>query len=109
MYYKQKFINTCDGCIEAGRLGHSFGLAQGEFSVLNTPIIMYGGPVWNDSHRKIVGDKGIYYNNPEEFYDIIVNFHKYYDISKDYNCYKQYSPENVMKIFEILILKLINK
>ena len=103
--YKQKFINTCDAYIEAGVLGHSFGIAQGEFSVFHKPLIMYGGAVWNDSHRKIVGCDGIYYYNNRDLYDIIVNFEK----NKKYpNCYTDFTPEKIMEKFKEIVLKCLN-
>jgi len=104
---KNKFINTCDAYLECGTLGHSFGLSIGEFSVNNKPIITYTGKdkytyhtFWNNSHIDILGDKGIYYNNENEFYNILKTFNPKDYINKDMNCYKEYTPEKVMKKFK---------
>lgn len=103
---KNRFINTCDAHLECGTLGHSFGLAIGEFSVNNKPIIAYKSPtLWNTSHLDILGDKGLYFTNKEEFRSVLLNFNKKTWEGKDMNCYKEYSPEKVMAIFsEVFIL-----
>lgn len=106
---KNKFIQTCDAHIECGSMGHSFGLAIGEFSVNNKPIIAYKGgtilfqdgpSVWNDMHIRILGEKGIYFTNEKEFYHILSNFDKSDYKDKDLNCYRDYSPAKVMAIFK---------
>uniref|UniRef100_A0A6C0BS65 Glycosyl transferase family 1 domain-containing protein n=1 Tax=viral metagenome TaxID=1070528 RepID=A0A6C0BS65_9ZZZZ len=98
---KAKFINTCDAMIHARKGGETFGLACAEFSILNKPIItaMCG----EKAHIDILGSKGIYYNNEKELYNIFTNFQINPDI--DYNCYKEFSPEKVMQIFDKLYLQ----
>ena len=98
---KLKFIQTCDAYIECGSMGHSFGLAIGEFSVVNKPIIAYkgiaqGNGIWNDAHIKILKEDGIYFTNEIEFFHILTTFIPY----KARNCYTDYSPEKAMSIFE---------
>jgi len=97
---KNKFINTCDACIHAQTLGETFGLSLGEFSVNNKPIFTYGGYCWNNSHKLILKDKAIYYNNHKELYFKIVTFDKDKYQNMDLNCYKDYSPELVMTKFK---------
>jgi hypothetical protein len=99
--FKSKFINTCDVMIHARNEGESFGCACGEFSSKNKPIITFFGSK-DRNHIKLLGDKGFYYNNPNELYDIIVNFKK--DPTKDWNVYKDYNPERIMKIFNDVFL-----
>lgn len=97
---KCKFINTCDCCLEAQSLGQSFGLSLSDFSVNNKPIITYGGIVLNDNYKKILGNKAIYYYDEKGLIEIIKKFNKKDYLNKDLNCYKEYSPEKVMKIFK---------
>lgn len=97
---KNRFIRTTDAHLECGSLGHSFGLAMGEFSVNNKPIIAYNGRVWNTAHLEILKEKGIYYSNENEFYEILKNFKKENYISKNLNCYENYNPQKVMNIFK---------
>ena len=96
---KYRFINTCDCCLEAQSLGQSFGLSLADFSVHNKPIITFGGVVLNDNYKKILSDKAIYYENEKELIEIIKNFKKEDYANKDLDCYKEFSPENVMDKF----------
>lgn len=97
---KNRFINTCDAGLECGTLGHTFGLSLAEFSVNNKPNIVFNGPVWNTAHIEILGDKGIYFKNEEELYNIFSSFNKTKYENQDNNAYKDYSPSKIMKIFK---------
>lgn len=97
MIYKTKFINTCDAMIHARHEGESFGLACGEFSLRNKPVITWYGSQ-ERNHIEVLGDKGIYYNNKEELLDLLNNFKV--DNSIDWNCYREFNPAAVMDIFK---------
>jgi len=102
---KNRFICTCDAHIECGTLGHSFGLNIAEFSINNKPVIAYRVPtLWNTAHLDILKDKALYYKNGEEFFQILTTFDpkKYKDV--DINCYKDYTPEKVMAVFNKVFL-----
>lgn len=96
---KNRFIMSCDAMIHAQSLGETFGISIGEFSVNNRPIIAYNGPVWNDHYKNILGDKAIWYITEDECYHILMNFNPSAYSGLDMNCYKEYSPEKVMKHF----------
>jgi hypothetical protein len=102
---KNLFISTTDAYLEASTLGHSFGLAIGEFSVNNKPIIAYDGECWNKEHLRILGDKSILYNTEEELYNIFKTFDKTKFVNEDMNCYKEFSPENVMEQFKKVFIE----
>lgn len=95
---KVKFINTCDAMIHARLDGETFGLAVGEFSILNKPVITCVSPIDN-SHIEILGDKGIYYNSYESVFNIFKNIRQIIKSKSDWNAYRQFKPENVMKKF----------
>ena len=101
MEYKVKFINTCDAMLHARYEGESFGQTCGEFSKKNKPVI-----TWSlsreRSHIEILGEKGIYYETPQDLYYSMFNFVKEPD--KDWNCYRDYSPEKVMNKFKEIFL-----
>ena len=67
--YKTKFINTCNAYLHARKQGESFGIAIGEFSIKNKPILTWGGSDEN-SHLDILGDKALIYNNTDDLIDI---------------------------------------
>jgi len=94
---KSAFINTCDAMLHARRRGETFGLAVGEFSAHNKPIITFGGSP-ERAHMDILRGKGIYYNDIEELLYILTHFRP--DRTVDWDCYsRKFSPENVMKKF----------
>lgn len=99
---KSKFISTCNAMIHARTEGESFGCACGEFSIMNKRIITYSLSK-DRNHITLLGDKGIYYSNPQEMYDAIVKFK--YEPDKDWNGYNNYNPERIMKIFDEVFLK----
>jgi hypothetical protein len=103
-YFKVKFINTCDAMIHARFVGESFGMACGEFSIMNKPII-----TWYESREKshidILRERGIYYKNKEDIEHIFLNISKKDIQEKDWNCYRDYEPEKVMNKFKEVYLK----
>lgn len=107
MKYKRMFINTCDAMLYARNGGETFGLACGEFSICNKPVIAHPGEHGN-AHEIILGNSMIKFHNYDEVYNIITSWPKYNkDVSN--NGYKQYTPENVMRNFEKHITLLFNE
>jgi hypothetical protein len=102
---KNRFIQTCDAHLECGTLGHSFGLSMGEFSVNNKPIIAFSGRVWNTAHYDILKDKALYFKTQEEFEHILTTFNPKLYENRDMNCYKEFSPIKVMKIFNEVFIE----
>lgn len=93
-----KFINTCDAYLHARKQGESFGIAIGEFSVKNKPIITWGKSK-EKSHLAILGNKALVYNNTKELKCILENFKP--DTSKNWDAYSEkYSPIAVMQKFK---------
>jgi hypothetical protein len=96
---KVAFINTCDFMIHARERGETFGLTIAEFSTLGKPIITYrDSPERN--HIDVLGEKGMYYSNYQELYNILDNLIVFTDI----NCYQDFTPEKVMKKFNEIFL-----
>lgn len=97
---KNKFICTSDAHLECSSFGQSMGLAIGEYSVNNKPIICYDGWTWNQSHLQILGDKSIRFKTRDEFYNILNTFNPKDYKDKDLNCYKDFSPLQIMNTFK---------
>jgi len=95
---KVKFINTCDAMIHARSDGETFGLAIAEFSSLNKPVITSVSNTDN-SHIEILGSKGIIYDTEESLIKIFKNIRTIIKSKNDWNAYKEYTPEKVMKKF----------
>jgi FkbM family methyltransferase len=95
---KVKFINTCDAMIHARSDGETFGLAIAEFSSLNKPVITSVSNIDN-SHIEILGSNGIIYDTEESLIEIFKNIRTIIKSKNDWNAYKEYTPEKVMKKF----------
>ena len=95
---KVKFINTSDAFLHARRQGESFGMAIGEFSIKNKPIITWALSD-EKSHIDILKEKSILYHNQNDLENILSNFQP--DNNTDWDCYsKVFNPTSVMKKFE---------
>jgi len=104
---KVSFINTCDAMLWARNIGESFGLAIAEFSSKNKPIVatpnLKLNPNVDKAHIYFLGKKGIWYNE-DNLYNILTTFitseNKTEIASMDWNVFKEYTPEKVMRIFK---------
>ena len=95
---KVRFINTCDVMIHARERGETFGLAIAEFSTMNKPIITYKDSS-EKCHIEFLGDKGIYYSNYNDLYNILNTIQKSDIKNKEWNCYQDFTPKLVMDKF----------
>lgn len=103
--YKSSFISSCDAMIHARGIGESFGLACGEFSIHNKPVITYAlSPQRN--HIDVLGAKAILYKGPRDLRKIFLDFDKSWYQKQDWDCYTQeFSPNPVMKRFASVFLE----
>jgi len=100
---KAKFINTCDAMLHARKQGESFGLAVGEFSIKNKPIIT-NYFCKDRAHIHMLGDKGIYYWNGLHLKLILNRFKP--DTSKNWDAFSErFNPSQVMQKFNEVFLK----
>ena len=57
------------------------------------------------AHFYLLGNKAMWYNNPNDLYNILLNFNPEVERTKDWNAYKEYTPEKIMKIFKDVYLQ----
>lgn len=102
--FKSSFINTCDAMLHARGIGESFGLACGEFSMHNKPVITYAlSPQRN--HIDVLGSKAILYRGPKDLSEILLGFDRIASQKQNWDCYSQeFSPTAVMKKFQSVFL-----
>ena len=105
LQHKANFIETCDYMIHGRNYGESFGLAICEFLCGDVPVIAWSKGV-NKNYIELLGDKGIWYNNSDDLFNIFKSLRRsehnpgYYSSTVE-----QFSPENVMKRFKEIFLK----
>ncbi len=91
------FINTCDAMIHARDIGETFGMSIAEFSSCNKPIIT--GKHGDLAHIDYL-DEYYEYTNSDDLYHIFTNFEKN---NREYNFYKRFSPETMIRKFETFL------
>lgn len=99
---KVRFINTTDAMLWARIDGEVMSIAMGEFSILNKPIICMN--IGYPGHVYLLKDQAIWYHDLPSLCNILLNFHPEIEKNKDWNAYKEYTPENVMRIFKKVYL-----
>ena len=95
---KVKFINTCDAMLWARSDGEVMSLSMGEFSIKNRPIICMS--IGYPGHCHLLKEQAIWYHDYNSLYNILTNFNPEVERMKDWNAYKEYTPEKVMQIFK---------
>jgi GR25 family glycosyltransferase involved in LPS biosynthesis len=103
LHRKVEFINTCDAMLWGRSQGETFGLSIAEFSTKNKPVIATLIDGGDNAHHHLLGEHGIWYNK-DTLKDILVNFKKY-NTRTDWNAYREYNPESVMRIFKNVFIK----
>jgi hypothetical protein len=106
MAEKQSFISACDVMVHARALGESFGLACGEFSVSDKPILTYKYGR-HTHHLEVLGDRALVYGNEQEFVQQIQQLSKYKleQLAREHPGYwdrytARYNPARVMALFD---------
>lgn len=97
--YKRQFINTADAMLYARSRGETFGLAIAEFSFCNKPIFA-PAQAPEQMHRLILRDKAYWYTDEHDLETKLLQFDRTSSQQQDWNMYQDYSPENVMAIFQ---------
>ena len=100
---KRKFINTFDAYLHAQSLGETFGLACGEASQANKPVIVWDGGRVRE-HLRLLGEKCIRYKDESELYHILTTFRPEEAAKKNWVAYEDFKPELVMKQFDAVFL-----
>jgi hypothetical protein len=98
---KYRYISATDAMIHARHHGETFGLAIAEFCALNKPILTWKHGI-GKGYIDILKNDAIYYEGEKDLLDIFLNFKP--DKNKNYNSYKDFTPEKIMKEFDNVYL-----
>lgn len=100
---KTKFINTTDAMLWARHDGETFGLAIAEFSSKNRPVISM--KIGYQCHVHLLGDQAFWYHDADSLQNILLRFRPEVERTKDWNAFKKFTPEKVMRAFEAYYLR----
>lgn len=99
---KVRFINSCDVMLHARNGGETFGLACGEFSVRNKPVMTWAKSI-HFNHIAILKEKGRYFIDGEGLTTMLEAFEP--DREGDFDAYSsEYGPTPVMEKFRSVFL-----
>ena len=97
--FKADFIGACDCMLHARVLGESFGLACGEFSIRNKPVITYGLSE-QKSHLDILGEKACKYYSASDLQLFLEDLDHEYIKARNWDAYSEKcNPKSVMSQF----------
>lgn len=126
-----RFINSCDAMLHARRGGETFGLACGEFSTLNKPVVTWSPPTGIDgiklhfrnlyvkltgtgtriphrmprAHLDILGERAIVYHTAKDLYPILSSPETWLNRHENWDAYSQnYGPKPIMQRFKKVFL-----
>lgn len=99
-WQKTRFINSCDAMLHARLQGESFGLACGEFSIRNKPVLTYALSK-HTHHHDVLGRKGFYYHDTASLMQLVRSFDRNTLGQGSWDCYTaRYNPSTVMEAFD---------
>ena len=106
---KFNIIHACDAMIHGRCMGETFGIACGEFSVSNKPVITWSGvgnPYYDKCHIDLLGDKAIQYNNEQDLTTILCNLTRKELQNKNWDVYSEkFNEYSVITQFDNIFLK----
>jgi len=114
MHEKALFINTANAMIHGRKRGETFGLAIGEFSMHNKPIITYSGKYlanhkkYESAHLEILGSRCFLYDDSKQLARIFLDIHRSKEKLQRENWDRYtslFAPEVVMNKFREVFLK----
>jgi len=101
---KADFIIACDAMIHARQMGEIYSLSMGEFLYHGKPIISWPGG-WDDGHIHMLGEKGLWYKDPNELYRQLYTFDPNNQDPEHWKAIiSDCTPEKVMQKFKKLFL-----
>jgi glycosyltransferase involved in cell wall biosynthesis len=100
---QEKFnvIHACDAMLHARLIGETFGIAVGEFSAANKPVITWSGkghPAHDVAHLDILGRKSLPYDNKTDLLNILLRLERKFILGRRWDVYSEtFSEANVIR------------
>jgi glycosyltransferase involved in cell wall biosynthesis len=106
---KFNMIHSCDAMLHARLIGETFGIAVGEFSAANKPVITWTGRglrTYDVAHIDILGEKALLYKDRGDLLNILLTMDRREIASRDWDVYsKRFSAGNVIRQYHDVFLK----
>ncbi len=103
--FKTAFINSCDAMLHARMRGETFGLACGEFSSRNKPVLTWNGSP-ERGHIDILGAQALLYDEAADLTERLCGLDKGFVDSGSWGAYgEKFPPARVMQKFAEVFLQ----
>lgn len=108
---QEKFnvIHACDAMLHARQIGETFGIAVGEFSVANKPVITWSGkgsPGYDVAHLDILGRKALPYDSKADLLNILLRLERKFILGRQWDVYSEtFSEANVIRQYHDVFLR----
>jgi hypothetical protein len=101
---KARFVASCDAMLHARVQGETFGLAVGEFSLRNKPVLTwsYGADA---AHLRIMKEKCLTYSDAAELRRLLTGFDAFRGPDLAWDAYRIFTPEAVMRRFAAVFIE----
>ena len=89
---KADIVHCCDAMLHARTMGETFGLAVGEFSAANKPVITWSGrghAGYDRAHLDILGSKALQYHQQADLVNILTKLDRKFTRSLNWDVYTQ--------------------
>ncbi|MBI2815138.1 MAG: hypothetical protein HYX71_12735 [Opitutae bacterium] len=89
---KFDFIHACDAMLHARAMGETFGLAVGEFSAANKPVLTWSGrghAGYDRAHLDLLGSKALQYHQQADLVGLLVKLDRRFLRSINWDVYTQ--------------------
>jgi FkbM family methyltransferase len=105
---KADIIHGCDAMLHARMMGETFGLAVGEFSAANKPVITWSGrghAGYDRAHLDILGSKAMQYHQKADLVNILLKLDRKFTTSLNWDVYTQrFSEATVTRQYQEVFL-----
>jgi hypothetical protein len=98
------FVHSCDAMIHGRNAGETFGLAVGEFSVANKPVLTNANG-YDTAHIDHLGDRALLYTNKSELMDLFRAIDRSYCLDNDWDVFSEkFSEKSVTEQYRKVFL-----
>ena len=105
---KFDFIHACDAMLHGRAMGETFGLAVGEFSAANKPVLTWSGrghAGYDRAHLDILGSKALQYHQQADLVSLLLKLDRRFLRSISWDVYTQrFSEAAVTRQYQAVFL-----
>ena len=103
------YIHCCDIMLHGRSVGETFGLAVGEFSACNKPVMTWDGRsyhFYDTAHIDHLNKNALLYRNADDLVNYLLGLDRTHFLNKNWDMFTEaFSEKNVIKLYKEVFLK----